>query len=249
MKTLRDEATHKKISNSDRPVMIYIAVGIAALIALIFRWLDKDLSMNILSEIIGAAFTLFVIDVLLVKTKTRRWLIVQEHIDYLIARTVNRIRDGVATRVFLFKPEFDKRLKEAEVLPIIREQREKFLNDLETRSAEKLADRIDPSFFNDESYEYFNEKAEDIWQLINMKYSEYLAPPLVSLLIDLHTNMTDVCSHIRQFQKSERYQNEKDYYQEAGIRGVALNMKQIIRIVIKLKEEGYSDSPRIIKSV
>jgi hypothetical protein len=137
-------------------------------------------------------------------------------------------------------------MKESEVLSSIRIQRENFLNDLDTRTSKKLSGKIDPSFFNEESYSYFDEKAEDIWNLINMKYSEYLAPPLVTLLIDLHTNLVDVCAHIRVYQKSERFPSEKDYYHEAGINGVATNMKEIIRIVIKLKEEGYSDSPRII---
>lgn len=246
MPTLRDEANHKRASKSETPIMIYLAVGAGALIAFIIRMFDEDLSLNILSEIIGAAFTLFVIDVLLVKSKTKRWNIVQTHIDYLIGRTVNRIRDGVATRIFSFKPEFDHRLKEKEVLATIRIQREKFLNDLATRSSDKLVERIDRSFFNEENYDYFDEKAEDIWKLINMKYSEYLAPSLVSLLIELHTNLVDVCAHIRMYEKSERFPNEKEYYQLAGLTGISKNIKEVIRIVIKLKEEGYSDAARIM---
>lgn len=130
---------------------------------------------------------------------------------------------------------------------MIRVQREKFLNDLNSRTSDKIAGKIDPTFFSDESYGYFDEKAEDIWKLLNMKYSEYLAPPLVSLLIELHTNLVDVCAHIRMYRKSERFPDEKDYYQQAGLNGVAENLKEIIRIVIKLKEEGYSDSARIIR--
>jgi hypothetical protein len=246
MATLRDKAKNSKANKSETPVVIYAAVGVGALIALVIGMFDKDLSLNILSEVIGAAFTLFVIDVLLVKSKTKRWHIVQEHIDYLIGRTVNRIRDGVATRIFSFQPEFDNRLKEKEILNTISIQREKFLKDLSTRSPEKLQERIDRSFFNEESYSYFDEKAEDIWQLINMKYSEYLAPSLVSLLIELHTNLVDVCAHIRMHAKSERFPNEKEYYQTIGVVGVSKNIKEVIRIVIRLKEEGYSDAARII---
>src|SRR6478736_5993756 len=124
MSTLRDEAKKSKINKSDRPVLIYIAIGIAAAISIALRWVDQDLSANVLSEIIGAAFTLFVIDVLLVKSKAKRWLIVQEHIDYLIGRTINRVRDGIATRVFKFTPEFNHRMKEEEVILQIRKQRE-----------------------------------------------------------------------------------------------------------------------------
>lgn len=245
MSTLREDAQKKSKNKSETPIVIYLAVIGGATIALMLRWWDADLSMNILSEIIGAAFTIFVIDVLLVRSKTRRWKVVQEHIDYLIARNINRIRDGVATRVFNFKPELDGRLREDEVLLAIRVQREKFLNDLSGRTAEKLAQKIDHSFFTEESYEYFDEKAEDIWKLINMKYSEYLAPPLVSLLIELHTNLMDVCAHIRVYAKSNRFPDEKEYYQAIGISGVANSMKNVIRVVIKLKEEGYSDAARV----
>lgn len=244
--TLKDEAVNKK-NRSDRPVMIYIAVGLGAAVSLIIRWFDKELSLNIFSEIIGAAFTLFVIDVLLVKSRAKRWLIVQEHIDYLIGRTVNRIRDGVATRVFSFKPDLDQRLKEQEVIAEIRKQREKFLRELSLRTPEKLTERLDTGFFNQDNYEYFDEKAEDIWKVINMKYSEYLAPDLVGLLIELHTNLVDTCAHIRMYQKSERFPQEKEYYQTAGVSGVVKNMKEIIRIVIRLKEEGYSEAARIVR--
>ncbi|MBO9701674.1 MAG: hypothetical protein J7604_15820 [Sporocytophaga sp.] len=246
MSTLRDKAKKSKASKSDRPVLIYLAIGIAAAISIALRWVDQDLSANVLSEIIGAAFTLFVIDVLLVKSKAKRWLIVQEHIDYLIGRTINRVRDGVATRVFGFKPEFNHRMKEEEVIHQIRKQREKFLNELEHISAEKLSERIDLTFFNNDSYDYFDEKAEDIWMLINMKYSEYLAPELVSLLIDLHTNLVDVSAHIRVYDKAERFPDEKDHYHNVALHGTARNLKEIIRIVIRLKEEGYSDAARII---
>ncbi|HEX8548793.1 MAG TPA: hypothetical protein VF691_17645 [Cytophagaceae bacterium] len=104
MSTLREEANIKSVSTkSETPSIVYIAIAVGIAVSLGLRFYDKDLSLNILSEIIGAAFTLFVIDVLLVRSKTKRWQIVQKHIDYLIGRTVNRIRDGVATRAFAFK--------------------------------------------------------------------------------------------------------------------------------------------------
>lgn len=244
--TLKEDANIKKPHKSDTPVMIYLAVILGAAFSLIIRFYDKDLSANIFSEILGAAFTIFVIDALLVRSKTKRWHIVQEHIDYLIGRTVNRIRDGVATRVFSFKAELDKNLREQDVIPEIRKQREKFLNELSGKSTDHLSDRIDKNFFIQENYEYLDEKAEDIWKVINMKYSEYLDPDLVALLIELHTNLVDACAHIRMYQKSEKFPQEKEHYQLAGSRGTAKNMKEIIRIVIKLKEEGYSEGARII---
>ncbi|HEX8548794.1 MAG TPA: hypothetical protein VF691_17650 [Cytophagaceae bacterium] len=144
------------------------------------------------------------------------------------------------------KPDFDKRLKEKDVLPIIRKQREKFLNELSSKSAERLSEMVNHSFFTEESYDYFDEKAEDIWKLVNMKYAEYLAPLLVSLLIELHTNLVDVCAHIRLYNKADKFIDEKEYYHKTGLLGVARNMKEIVRVVIKLKEEGYSDTARIV---
>ena len=139
-------------------------------------------------------------------------------------------------------------MKEKEIIPEIRKQREKFLRDLSNKSPEKIADLINRDFFTSENYEYFDDKAEDIWKLINMKYSEYLAPSLVTLLIDLHTNLVDTCAHIRMFRKSEMFPAEKDYYQTAAIAGLSKNMKEVVRIVIKLKEEGYSEAARILSS-
>ena len=244
--TIKENARIKKNHKSDTPLIIYIAVVIGACISLIVRFFDKDLSSNIFSEILGAAFTIFVIDALLVRSKSKRWHIVQEHVDYLIGRTVNHIRDGLSTRVFSFKAELDKNLQEHEVIAAIRKQREIFLNGLSEKNIDELSARIDLHFFNQENYEYLHEKAEDIWKMINMKYSEFLDPNLVALLIELHTNLLDACAHLRLYQKSERFPQEKEHYRLAGTRGVAKNMYKIIRIVIKLKKEGYSAGARFV---
>jgi hypothetical protein len=243
--TLRQQSNKVKQRSENKPIIIYGVVILAIVFSLLLRWFDVDLSLNILSEIIGAAFTIFVIEELLVKNKTKRWLVVQEHVEYLIGRTINRIRDGIATRVFLFKPEIDNQISEEQVLLNIRLQREKFLNELSV-APNLLAEKINPGFFVEDNYDYFNEKADDIWKLINMKYSEYMEPSLVSLLIELHTHMADVCSHIRMYGKSEKFPEEREYYQSAARNGVANSMKEMIRIVIVLKKEGYSDSVRII---
>ena len=42
MSTLRDEAKKSKINKSDRPVLIYIAIGVATLLAIALRWFDVD---------------------------------------------------------------------------------------------------------------------------------------------------------------------------------------------------------------
>ena len=243
---LRERLSKKLIKESETPLIIYLAVFIGIILSLVLKQYHEDLSLNLFSEIIGAAFTLFVIDVLLVKSKTRRWLVVQKHVDYLIARTVNRIRDGLSTRVFSFHPVLTQEISEETTLQEIREQRTSLLKELSMLDVHELSGRINRDLFSEENYEYFNEKADDVWDVLNMKYSEYLAPQLVLLLITLHSNLKDVCAHIRFYKKSERFPKEKGHYQSSGIKGAATNLKEIIRIVNELKAEGYSDTARKI---
>ena len=221
-------------------LLVYIAVLMGIGVALLIKPLHEELSLNLVSEIIGAAFIIFVIDFLLVRSKTKRWQIVQNQIDYLIARTISRLRDGMTARVFSFNPLVSDALPEEEILEDIRKQREEFLSELNQLSEDELSKRINLAFFTEDNYEYFNEKADEIWNILNMKYSEYLEPELVSLLMDNHTHLKDVCAHIRFFKKSEKFPKEKEYYQATGLKGVTHSFKQIIRIVIQLKEEGYS---------
>ncbi len=221
-------------------MIVYFAILLGIGASLLIKPFHEDLSLNLVSEIIGAAFIIFVIDFLLVRSKTKRWGIVQKQIDYLIARTISRLRDGMTSRAFSFNPLVSESLPEEEILEDIRKQREEFLNELTLLTEEELSKRIDIQFFSEDNYEYFNEKADEIWNILNMKYSEYLEPELVSLLMDNHTHLKDVCAHIRFYKKSERFPNEKDYYQSAGLKGASHSFKEIIRIVILLKEEGYS---------
>jgi hypothetical protein len=225
---------------SDSVLIVYFAVLLGIGISLLIKPYHEDLSLNLVSEIIGAAFIIFVIDFLLVRSKTKRWKIVQNQIDYLIARTISRLRDGMTSRAFSFNPIVSEHLPEEEILEDIRKQREEFLSKLNVLTEGELSNLINPSFFNEDNYEYFNEKADEIWNVLNMKYSEYLEPELVSLLMDNHSHLKDVCAHIRFFKKSERFPKEKEYYQSAGLKGAAHSFKQIIGIVIRLKEEGYS---------
>lgn len=241
---LRKKLHNRLIKESDTPLIIYLTVLLGIVLSLGIRRYHEDLSLNLVSEIIGAAFTLFVIDVLLVKSKTKRWLIVQDQLDYLIARTVNRLRDGMSTRAFSFEPQLRDNSTEEENLLEIRAQRDMFLHELSVLQSDQLACRLSKELFSEDNYEYFNEKADEIWNVLNMKYSEYLAPALVSLLMDLHTNLKDVCAHIRLYKKSERFPKEKEYYRSSGMKGAAHNLKEVIRIAIRLKEEGYSEAAR-----
>jgi hypothetical protein len=241
---LRDQSIKKAKNQSDTPIIIYVIVIASILGAIALKRYNDDLSMNLVSELIGAAFTLFVIDVLLVKAKAKRWKVVQKHIDYLIARNVNRLRDGLSTKAFSFQPMLKTSVSEVTRLEEIRKQREKLLLELSTYTPDKLSNRISPELFTEENYEYFNEKADEFWNIINMKYAEYLPPDLVLLLIELNTNLKDLCSQLNIYKKHKLYPEERAYYQTAGLKGASNHIHQIVKIVVKLKQEGYSDVAR-----
>jgi hypothetical protein len=228
------------------PLVVYGAVALAMGALWLLRHVHEDLAFNLISELIGVAFTIFVIDTLLVRSKTRRWRLVQENVDYLIARTINRLRDGVALRAFQFSPDAPDKEREHSG-DLLRTQRAAFLSDLAAMTPETLAGRVfDKELFCEDSYQYFNEKADDLWQILNMKYAEYLEPGLVALLIDLHTRLKDLCGHIRHHRKAERFPGRASgHYRESGRRGAGLELVHILRILEDLKAMGYSKPPEV----
>lgn len=242
--TLREKFARRFLS-SDMPIIVYAVMAGSIVAVWSAQAFAPDLALNLFSELLGAAFTLFIIDTLLVRTKARRWKIVSRQIDYLIARNGNRIRDGIATRIFRFVPDIDPDADKLTNLTSIRQQRERLFNELSTLDAPELEQRIDADeVFSERMYEYLNEKAEDIWDIINMKYSEYLAPELVSLLMNLHTNLKDAAAHIRQYRKADRFSDEidKQYYRNIGAKGITITLKAMLDLVNELKNAGYSES-------
>lgn len=234
------------MSKSEIPMAVYAAVLVALLTIGLINIYNPDLSLNLFSELLGAAFTLFVIDVLLVRTKTKRWRIVSDNIDYLISRDINRIRDGLATRAFSFDPAIDFDKSREEQLETLRADRANFLNELEHEELGDISARlVNSEFFSDDNQDYFVEKADDIWNLLNMKYSEYLDPALVAELIELHTLLRDVCAHIRQYHKSNLFPGDGEYYRDISLKGAAVGIKKILGCLNRLKAGGYSISARM----
>lgn len=227
---------------STGPIIIYCAVILGIVVALQIKPYHEELSLNLVSEIIGGAFILFVIDFLLVRSKTKRWEIVQQNIDYLISRNISRLRDGMTRRAFGFQPKVNESLPTEDIKEDISRQRHVFLTSLSHLEQKALSKKLVDDFFSEDNYDYFNEKADEIWNILNMKYSEYLPPELVSLLMELHTHLKDVCAHIRLFQKSEQFHLEKEYYAKTGKNGSAYHLMECIQIVNRLKEKGYSKS-------
>lgn len=235
----------RRFLSSDLPLLVYGVMGFTIAVLIGLRSYAPDFTLNMISELLGAAFTLFIIDTLLVRSKSRRWKIVQGQVDYLIARTSNRLRDGIATRVFRFRPQIDPDVGEDENLASIRGQRAALFDELCALDPASLETRIDAGeLFSERSYDYLNEKAEDVWSILNMKYSEYLAPELVSMLMDLHSALKDSAGHIRQYLKADRFTDEDDrsYYHQIGAQGITVSLSVVMRIINRLKKEGYSEA-------
>lgn len=233
--SLRDQLEKRIFSKTDIPIMVYLAVFLAIGMCWAFRAYN-DLFVDFMIELLGAAFTLFIIDVLLVRSKNKRWKIVQDDIDYLISRGINRLRDGLATRVFQFQPDVN--------LDVFIQRRE-FLESLEHLTAASLHEKFNElELFSSETYAYFNERADDLWSILNMKYSEYLPPVLVSQLITLHVSLKDLGAHIRQFRKADRFLDDKEYYQSKARAGMADSLSAVLILVNTLQREGYSEPAR-----
>lgn len=234
----RTRISKRLLSKTDVPIIVYVVV----LLAMLGLWeLQKehfDLAQDFFVELFGVAFTLFIIDVLLVRSKAKRWKIVHEDVDYLISRGINRLRDGLAIRAFNFTPDVDHSI------PII-EQRKEFLYAIAKLDDESFQNKLhENELFSTSSYQYFNERASDVWDILNMKYSEYLSPVLVSELINLHINLKDLCAQIAQYRKSERFKEDQNFYKQNAKETIVFPLKNTVKLSNTLNELGYSQAAR-----
>jgi hypothetical protein len=229
-------------SQTEIPLTVYATIFSTMAFIWVFQDHLPELLAGLFTELLGAAFTLFIIDTLLVRSKTKRWKLVQENIDYLIARNVYRLRDGLSARAFGFQPRFESEVSEEGKFKRMREQRADLLENMEELLPEELIKHFsEATLFSENTYSYLNEKAADLWDILNMKYAEYLPPELVSSLIRLHTHVKDASSHLRQYAKAERFPAESDYYHRIGRQGMSLSVLEILKIVNALKLQGYSE--------
>ncbi len=228
---------------SEIPLKVYAAIFITMALLWIFQAVHPDVTLGFFTELMGAAFTLFIVDTLLVRAKTKRWKVVRGQVDYLIARNINRLRDGISVRALGFTPDIPDGLPEAVQYNAVREQRALFLEEMETLEPEQLIPLIpEAAFFTGETYDYLDDKAEDLWEILNMKYSEYLDPELVAALMRLHTHIRNTCGHIRQFGKADRFPEDADYYRRTGRMGAGVSLHEIVAGANALKRQGYSEA-------
>jgi len=228
------------LDRSEIPLAVYAAIFLTMGVMWVLQELHPDVMLGFFTELMGAAFTLFIVDTLLVRSKVKRWKIVQEHIDYLISRDVNRLRDGLSVRAFGFDPVIRGESSEDQV-EAVREQRAALLTDLETRTLDEIGEAFATvSFFTDNTYAYLQERAGAIWDVLNMRYAEYMDPELVSTLMRLHTHVKDLGGHIRQYARANSFPADADYYQTIGLRGASVSILKILELVNELKRQGYS---------
>jgi hypothetical protein len=141
-----------------------------------------------------------------------------------------------------FNPEIASGLSEIVQVEAIRQQRATLLSEMEQQPPEKLASHLyETGLFTEAMYTYMNERADDVWDVLNMKYSEYMAPELVLALIRLHTHIKDLCGHIRQHARAERFPEDRDYYHRIGRMGASVSVREILAVVNELKQRGYSE--------
>ncbi|TGG94894.1 hypothetical protein E4656_00225 [Natronospirillum operosum] len=222
------------------PIAVYGVIAVTMVLLWIFQELHPDVTLGFFTELLGAAFTLFIIDTLLVRSKTKRWRVVQTHVDYLVARDVNRLRDGLAVRVFGFDPVIAEGSSDDQVAAV-RAQRAALLTEMEAVPLDKLAEAFaTESLFTESSYAYLDGKARALWDVLNMRYSEYMDPELVSTLMRLHTHLKDLCGHIRHYGRGASFVDDADYYETVGIRGASVSVRNILQLVNELKRQGYS---------
>lgn len=239
------DAWWRFFDRSEIPLAVYATIFMTMALLWFFQSLHPDVMMGFFTELLGAAFTLFIVDTLLVQSKTRRWKIVQEHIDYLIARDVNRLRDGLAVRAFGFDPVITGTYSE-EQLTAVREQRAALLSAMESKSPEEIGGALSTTnLFTENTYAYLDERASALWDVFNMRYSEYMDPELVSTLIRLHTHTRDLGGHIRQYARATKFPDDAQYYQTIGLRGASVTIGEILKLVNELKRKGYSEAARI----
>lgn len=221
------------------PVVGYVTLAAAILGALVIgRW-NPDLSYDLLIELGAATLVIFLLGVVLTRTNRKRWAAVKEQTEYLLSRTVHRIRQGVAVRAFTFDPEVDARKSLEDNEESIRQQRRALLDGLAAKK--DISDAIKARLWSEETY--FKDRADDVWELVNMKNGDYIEPSIIAHLQDLFVHLEDLQSHIRTYHiKTSR--KKRAYYRQKALLGAEFCLREILRTTQELRELGYSEPPR-----
>ncbi len=221
----------------DRPWMLYIIIVLAFVATGLLWRIHEDFSIDITIELLGAIITIVIIDELLIKSKRKRWNLVRDEVEYILARSINILRDEVLRNMFSFKPDIGGDISVDSTEGEIRKQKDERFRELLSLPPEDMLEFLEDGYLRDEYKDYFHEQAEDLWRVLNTRYSEHLEPEVVDELLKLHLHMRDLHNNIKLYKRHER---GRSYYQRKGGKEIVYNTRGMIKSLIKLKEMGYS---------
>jgi len=228
----------------ERPIGLYLIIAFAIIAGgLLWRY-HADFEIDITIELLGAFLTIVIIDQLLLKSKRKRWNLVRDEVEYTLGRTVHSLRDDLLRNLFSFEPSLDQASSQ-NIDDSIREQKDQRFEELLQMKPKEMLDQTDHEFLEEEYDDYFLEKAEDLWRLLNTRYSEHFEPELVEQLLNLNLNLRDLHSNIKFYRRSDEVdKDESHYYEKRGGKRIVSSAKETIKCLIKLKDMGYSKPPK-----
>ncbi len=213
-------------------ILAFVATG------LLWR-IHEGFSIDITIELLGAIITIVIIDEMLVKSKRKRWNLVKEEIEYILARSINVLRDEVLRNMFSFKPDIHGKMDMDSVEDDIRKQKDDKFKEILSMHPEDMLDILEEAYLSQDYDGYFHEQAEDLWRILNTRYSEHLEPEVVDELLKLHLHMRDLHNNIKMYNRGGQ-NKRRAYYQRKGGKEIVYNARNMIRSLIKLKGMGYS---------
>ena len=222
----------------DRPWILYAIIILAFSGAGLLWRIHEGFSIDITIELLGAIFTIVIIDELLVKDKRKRWAVVKNEIEYILARNINVIRDDVLRTMFSFKPDIKNMGDLDSIEDNIREQKNREFQRILAMKDGEIMGVLKEGYLKRKYDGYYEVEAEGLWRILNTRYSEHLEPEVVDELLKLHLHMRDLHNNIKLYNRGK--EENRDYYIKKGIREIVYNTRSMIKSLIKLKSMGYS---------
>lgn len=223
-----------------RPWILYTIIIVAFIGAGLLWRIHEGFSVDITIELLGAIFTIVIIDELLVKDKRKRWDVVKKEIEYILARTINMVRDDVLRTMFSFTPNIDPKADIFFTEENIRQQKNREFDRILSMSDDDMIEVLENGYLKEKYDDKFEEEAKELWRILNTRYSEHLEPDVVDELLKLHLHMRDLHNNIKLYHRGK--EENKSYYVQKGVYEAVYNTRNMVMSLIRLKSMGYSMS-------
>ncbi len=223
----------------DRPWALYVIIILAFIAAGTLWRTHEDFSTDITIELLGSVITILIIDQLLLKSERKRWNLVKNEVEYILARTINILRDEVLRNMFQFRPKIDPEKDLRYIDDTIREQKDTRFNELINMPKAEMLEILENGFVKRYD-DHFQEQAEGLWRIMNTKYSDHLEPEVVDELLKLHLYLNDLHNSIRMYKRGDDDVKRMKYYRQRGGNDMVQNTKKMIERLVSLKKMGYS---------